>query len=94
MAKLINTHGIKVPIIRIGPGKYLIGTESKTVMIKNTTCVVRVGGGFENMEAYIQRNEMDELNKLTRLMEEGEKEYEEVIKDLLNKFKAEPAVVN
>ena len=46
MAKLINFHGFKLPVIRMAEGKYLIGTESKSVMIKNTTCVVRIGGGF------------------------------------------------
>ena len=57
MARIINTNGIRLPIIRMGEGKYLIGTESKIAIIKGNSCVVRVGGGFENMEAWIVRNE-------------------------------------
>ena len=50
MAKIINENNIRMPIIRIGEGKYLLGTESKMVILKGTTCVVRVGGGFDNLE--------------------------------------------
>ena len=63
-------------------------------MVKNTTCVVRVGGGFENLEAYISGHEQAELEKLKRLMEEGEKSFAEVIKELLNKYKADASIVN
>lgn len=94
MAKIINTNGIRLPIIRMGGGKYLIGTDSRMVMIKNTTCVVRVGGGFENLEDFISRNEEFELNKIKTIMEQEQKEYEEVIKDLLNKYKADALIVN
>ena len=72
----------------------MIGTESKSVMIKNTTCVVRIGGGFENLESYITRYEQVELDKLKRLMEEGHRSFSEVVRELLNKYKADPAVVN
>lgn len=68
MSKIINTNGIRMPIIRIGHGKYLVGTESKMVMIKGSSCVVRVGGGFENFENYILRNEEGELNKIKSTM--------------------------
>lgn len=68
MARIINTHGIRLPIIRMGNGKYLIGTESKIAVIKGTSCVVRVGGGFENMEDYILRHEDEELEKIKKLM--------------------------
>ena len=72
----------------------MIGTESKSVMIKNTTCVVRIGGGFENLESYITRHEQDELDKLKRLMEEGQRSFSEVVRELLTKYKADPNVVN
>lgn len=56
MEILINRFNVNLPVIRIGNGKYLIGTEQKMVVLKNSTCMVRVGGGFERMEEYIQRN--------------------------------------
>jgi hypothetical protein len=69
MARIINTHGIKLPVIRMGNGKYLVGTESKIVIIKGTSCVVRVGGGFESMEDYIVRHEEEELEKIRKLLQ-------------------------
>lgn len=94
MARMINAHGFKLPVIRIQEGKYLIGTESKSVMIKNTTCVVRIGGGFENLETYITGHEQYELEKLKKMMEDGNRSFSDVVRELLNKYKADPAVVN
>ena len=94
MANLLNMHGFNLPVIRMRTGMYLIGTDSRLVMIKNESCVVRVGGGFESLESYIEAHEAAELNKLKRLMEEGNKTFADVIKDLLNKYKADQAVVN
>jgi len=93
MAQIINTHHVKLPIVRIGNGKYLIGTESRVVIIKGTTCVVRVGGGFENMEEYILRREDEELDRIRKLIVITNKTYTEVIRDLLIKFNADTNVV-
>ena len=86
MAKIINTNNIKMPIIRMGEGRYLLGTESKTIIMKGTTCVVRVGGGFDNLETYILRNEEQELNKIKQTMIQNNQAYEDVIKDLSTKY--------
>ena len=64
-----------MPIIRIKGGNYLLGTESKPVVIKGTTCVVRIGGGFENLLEYIKRYQQEELNKIDRAMTEHGKTY-------------------
>ena len=71
----------------------MIGTESKSIIIKGTTCVIRVGGGFENLVEYITRHQEEELAKIDKMMDDNNKSYVQVIKDLLNKFKAEPAVI-
>ena len=34
ISKIINTDGIRMPITRMSKGKYLLGTESRMVMIK------------------------------------------------------------
>ena len=49
-ASLVNSLNFNLPLIRLGPGRYLIGTEVKMIVIKNSTCMVRVGGGFERLE--------------------------------------------
>lgn len=70
---------MNLPVYRIGEGKYLIGTESRMCMIKGTSCVVRVGGGFETLEAYLLRYEEEELKKINKLMETEGKTYLEVV---------------
>ena len=46
------------------------------------------------MEEYITRHESEELEKIKKMMADQNKTYEEVIRDLLTKYKAEPAIVN
>ncbi len=76
MEVILNRFNVSLPVIRIANGKYLIGTESKMVMLKNSTCMVRVGGGFERMEDYIARNQESELEKIKKLMNDGNKSYD------------------
>ena len=70
LGRLINNfnYDFALPVIRMSNGKYLIGTESKMVMIKGSSCMVRVGGGFEKMEGYVQRNQEAELEKINKIM--------------------------
>jgi hypothetical protein len=56
-------------------GRYLLGTEVKSVIIKGTTCVVRIGGGFESMADYINRHQDEELLRIEKLIDEGDKSY-------------------
>ncbi len=62
-------------------------------MIKGNSIVVRIGGGFSNMEEYVTRRESEELERLRKLMSEG-KTFPEVVRELLVKFKAEAPVIN
>ncbi len=82
-----------MPVIRMQQGKYLIGTESKQLVITNNHVMVRIGGGFDPIAKYIEKNEEGELSKLRRLTEDGEKDIEEVIRELLMKFNAEAVVM-
>lgn len=54
--KIIFDLRCEMPIIRVRPGSYLIGTDLKMLMIKGTVCMVRVGGGWEPLHEYILRN--------------------------------------
>ena len=56
IGEVLSKFDFELPVIRIANGKYLIGTESKMVMIKGNSCMVRVGGGFEKLDGYISRN--------------------------------------
>jgi len=50
VGSLITKQDVKVPIIRMQAGKYLIGTESKLLIIKGQSVMVRIGGGFERLD--------------------------------------------
>lgn len=54
--EVVFKKNIECPIVRISQGKYLIGTESKMLIIKGDSCMVRVGGGFERLDDYLVRN--------------------------------------
>ena len=39
-----------LPIVKLDPNKYLIGTKVRQVQIKNDSLLARVGGGFMEMD--------------------------------------------
>ena len=43
-----------LPIIKLEPGLYMIGTEKKAVQIKSDRLFIRVGGGFSTVEDYVK----------------------------------------
>lgn len=91
---LLSSKNFSIPVIRISNGKYLIGTESKMCQIKGNSCMVRIGGGFQRIEEYIQNHQDAEMEKIRRLMAESGKTYHQIIIDLLVKFGADQSVVN
>lgn len=72
---VVFKKGIECPIIRISQGKYLIGTETKMLIIKGESCMVRVGGGFEKLDEYLMRNSDPELEKIRKLMNDLKKSF-------------------
>ena len=42
-----------MPIIKLKPGSYLIGTKIKQVIIRNKSLIARVGGGFMDLNKAI-----------------------------------------
>ncbi|CDW72038.1 UNKNOWN [Stylonychia lemnae] len=90
---VVNKSDIQVPIIRMMQGKYLIGTESKLLIIKGVSVMVRIGGGFEKLDEYIQRNQKNELDKLKKMMNDKKKTYNQVMVDLLKQYCKDEKVV-
>ncbi|CDW88396.1 cell division protein [Stylonychia lemnae] len=91
--KIVFDLKCQLPIIRVASGKYLIGTDLKMLMIKGTICMVRVGGGWERLEDYINRVQDQEIDKIKRLMTEVQKPYQLVMVDLLININAEQTVI-
>ena len=48
----------------------MIGTESKLVSIRGSSCMVRVGGGYEKLEVYIAKNAASEMEKIKKIMKD------------------------
>ena len=89
IASLYNQKDLTLPIYRISEGNYLIGTEKKKCTIKGNNCLVRVGGGYQSLEEYLERNESEELKKMKKQMEENEMTYVELIRGLLQKYECD-----
>eukprot|EP00347_Sterkiella_histriomuscorum_P001325 403372467 len=94
VGRIVFELDVQMPIVRVMQGRYLIGTDYKMLMIKNETCMVRVGGGWERLEEYILRNQDTELDKIKRLMTETSRTYTAVMTELLVKYNADSQVIN
>jgi hypothetical protein len=46
----------------------MIGNDVKSVIIKGDFAVVRVGGGFENLESYLKAHQDEEVAQCARQM--------------------------
>lgn len=53
-----------VPVVKIQPAKYLIGTELKLLEIKSAMIMVRIGGGYEELTNFLQKHGTSQCLKL------------------------------
>ena len=44
---------LTLPIVKLDPNKYLIGTKIRSLIVKNNHLLVRVGGGYQELNAAI-----------------------------------------
>ncbi len=82
---IMDESDVLIPIIRISEGFYLIGTEKKQVSIKGDSIMVRIGGGYEKIDQYISKRELDQLMKIKLMVEMRKISFKECIKQLLAK---------
>jgi TfoX/Sxy family transcriptional regulator of competence genes len=66
-----------LPIKRLGEGYYLFGTKKIFAKVINNQLVVRVGGGYMNMQEFIDKHGMIELKKVNDLEAAGKWNFEE-----------------
>jgi len=55
-----------IPIIKLGVSIYLIGTKKVQLLVKNTNLIVRVGGGFMDLNEYLRRESKTECLKIDK----------------------------
>lgn len=94
LAKLLKERGsTKIPIIRIKPGQYLIGSQVKSLSLKVDAILVRIGGGFSPCINFLNNNENLEHSNLAQLMSTKQMTCNEVILDHLSKIHAHVNVI-
>ena len=67
LANVINIKSCDVPISRLNDGNYIFGTKKIHVKIMNNKLVVRVGGGFRNMDDFITTYAESERQRIERM---------------------------
>jgi len=71
LAQYINIAGCPVPIKRLGGGYYMFGTKKIYAKILNGKLVIRVGGGYMNIEEFIKCYADQELIKVNQRRQNG-----------------------
>ena len=74
-------------------GKYLIGTLKQAIQIKNNSLLIRVGGGYSTLEAYLDQNGPFECIKLSKQMRDTKCSFKEAVEFYLTKHKAPKKVI-
>jgi len=58
-----------VPVIKLDTNSYLIGTQKRQLLMKNTNLLIRVGGGFMELNEYLRQEAKFECLKISMTME-------------------------
>lgn len=87
LEQFCRTNKVKIPIHRIDESRYLFGTKIINIQIINGQLMVRVGGGFMELENYIDKNSSKEIFKLRVKMANEKKKMDKLIKELIEKNK-------
>lgn len=82
-----------LPIQKIIKGKYLIGTETRALQVKGSTCMVRTGGGYLELHEYLQHHAKTQCIKLSMYMAKNKTTYKEEVVKLLERNKAPEKVI-
>lgn len=75
------------PIKRIEEGKYLFGTKKIHAKIINGKLMVRVGGGYMTIEEFVEKHQVNEIDKLKKQMVKQNVPLKKIIVTMLNKYR-------
>jgi hypothetical protein len=67
LAQYINGMRIELPISRLGGGQYMFGSKKIYAKVMNNKLVVRVGGGYMDMNEFITTYAESERLKLQHM---------------------------
>ena len=58
------------PVVKIDENRFLIGTQIKTLHVKQNKLVLSTGGGFTELKTWIKKNAVLQSIKLSKVMAE------------------------
>ena len=82
-----------LPIVKLEPGKYLIGTKVVAIQIKNKNLICRVGGGYTVLNKVLAADAKINCLQIALQMEKKEQTFEEAMLDILMQKKASEKVM-
>ena len=82
---LINELATCLPYVKLSPGRYLIGTEIRSVQIKGRGVLVRTGGGYMYLNEFCLHYAKSECLKMALLMMKTHSNYKTCVVSLLKK---------
>ena len=83
-----------LPIVKLDPNKYLIGTKVRQVQIKNDSLLARVGGGFMEMDQMLAQEAKIQCVQILMQMEKKEQTFQETMVEILEQKRADLNVIN
>lgn len=82
IAAVVDKHALKIPIVPIRPGLYLMGPNRVNVDCKYEQAIVKVGAGNEKLEPYLLKNDLQFRNKLIDYMNKSGRDLKWVVAQL------------
>ena len=58
-----------IPIIKLRTNLYLVGTKQRQIFVKNTNLLIRVGGGYMDLNEYLGQQSKSECLAISNKME-------------------------
>ena len=83
-----------VPVIKLDTNTYIVGTQKRQLVMKNTNLLMRVGGGFMDLNEYLRQEAKFECLKISMAMGKQQQSYQEVLVDILKERNASEKVIN
>ena len=79
-----------LPFVKLSPGRYIVGTEIRSIQIKGRGVLVRTGGGFMYLSEFLLHYAKSECLKMGLLIIKAQQRskkanYQKVVIDILKK---------
>lgn len=82
-----------MPLAKIGEGRYMIGVEAKSIIIKLDRILVQVSSSFIELRKFIERYNLSNCLVIWRTMQIENISYREAVLNLLKAKGAKPKLI-